>query len=104
MLATAVALATASAIAAPFTPGNLVVLQIGDGNTSVSGASVSVFLKEFTVAGAPVQTINIPDTTAGARLTVTGSSTSSGHLSVSTNGQYILLGGFDLAPGTASAS
>lgn len=93
-----------AASAAAFTPGNLVVLQIGDGTTSVSGASVPVFLNEYTVAGASVQQIPIPSTTAGARLTVTGSSTSSGHLSLSTDGQYIVFGGFDLPAGTFAAS
>src|SRR5688572_4352462 len=92
--------------AASFTPGNLVVYRVGDGSAALSSAATVVFLDEYTPAGVLVQSIAVPTTTSGAnrRLTASGSSTTEGLLTRSTDGQFILLTGYDAAVGTAAVA
>jgi hypothetical protein len=92
------------ASAAPITPGNFVLLRVGDGATTLTTASAAVFLEEYTPTGSPVQTIAVPTTTVGSnrRLTIAGSSTAEGGLSISPDGRYITFTGYDAAPATAS--
>lgn len=85
------------ALLAGFTPGNIVVLQ-ANGTTS---DAQSVSLLEFTTAGTLVQTINL-DTTGLNRITQSGSASSEGHLSVSSDGRYLTLVGYDAAVGTST--
>ena len=92
------------AFAASFSPGNLVVYRVGDGSASLTSNATAVFLDEYTPAGALVQSIAVPTTTVGAnrRLTASGSATTEGLITRSTDGQYILLTGYDAMLGTAS--
>ena len=48
------------AVAAPFTPGNLVVARVGPGAAALNNASTAVFLDEYTTAGTLVQSIALP--------------------------------------------
>ncbi len=91
--------------AAAFTPGNLVVVRVGDGGALGSGA-VPVHLDELTTAGTLVQSIAMPTTPSGTShaLVLGGSSTTEGHLFRSTDGRYLTLGGYDAAPGTPSVA
>ena len=93
--------------AAPFTAGNLVVLQ-SDGQTS---AAQSVSLLEFLTSGtaqSAVNTVTLPTTVAAApgngALTQSGSATSEGYLSRSQDGRYLLLCGYNVAVATASVA
>ena len=90
------------ASAAPFTPGNLVVVRIGDGTALLTSAATATFLLEYTPAGVLVQTIALPTTATGTNsiLTNTGSSTSDALLTRSVNGRYLVLTGYDAAVGT----
>jgi hypothetical protein len=88
---------------AQFTAGRLVVLQVGDGSAALTNAANPVFLKEFTTAGAAGVTVTVPITGA-ERLTVSGTSTSDGQITLSQNGQYISVAGYDAAVGTASVT
>ena len=93
------------ASAAPITPGNLVVLQLGDGSTT-PGAKQS-FLKEFTTAGALIQTIPLPTAVSGANLPFIAAA--NGGLSLSPDGKFIAIAGYTAVPGatglnTANAS
>jgi len=89
-----------------FTPGNIVVYRVGDGVAALSNASAAVFIDEYTITGAFVQTIALPIADLGANQTLTaaGTSTSEGLLTLSTDGHYLLLTGYDTAPGLASVS
>lgn len=89
-----------------FTPGNLVVVRVGDGAAALSSAATAVFLEEYTPAGAPVQTIVLPTAASGSNraLTNSGTATSEAFLTVSANNQYFVLAGYDAAPGTASVA
>ncbi|MBF9144120.1 IPT/TIG domain-containing protein [Hymenobacter properus] len=89
--------------AAPFTPGNIVVVRVGDGTTvTASGAAAATFLLEYTPAGVLVQTIALPTAAAGTNsiLTNTASSSSDALMTRSANGAYLVLTGYDAAVGT----
>ena len=96
-----------AALAAPFTPGNLVVVRVGDGTTAtptLSSTSATTYLLEYTPSGTLVQTITLPTAAAGtnAALTNTGSSSSDALLTRSVDGRYLVITGYDAAPGTAT--
>ena len=97
-------LAVATAAGQSFTPGNLVLLQVGDGSTAVTNAAQIVLLKEVTPTGGLVQTISMPATTAGVnrRLTQNGTATSEGFLTRSADKRYLFLVGYDAEPGSTN--
>ncbi len=94
-------------VLAAFTAGDLAVVRTGDGVTALAGGtSTATFIDEYTPAGAsPVHSIPLPtaDVTSGGitehALTMGGTAGSEGELNLSTNGQYLLLTGYDTAPG-----
>lgn len=87
---------------AAFTGGNLVVLRVGDGGAALSSNAAAVFLDEYTTAGTSVQSIAVPSTTAGGRLTIGGTSSSEGGLNRSTDGNYLCFAGYDQAVGSVT--
>ena len=106
-LAAALALTAAgSAFAAPFTQGDLVVLRLGTGAAPLTSAGTAEFLDEYTTTGTLVQTIALPTAASGSNLPIVDSGTagSDGALTLSQNGAYLTLGGYNAAPGTASIS
>lgn len=97
------AISSSFAIAAQaqyFTPGDLVVVQIGDGSSTLTSAGTAVFLDQFTTGGTFVNDLAIPSTGANA-LVDSGTASSEGQLSLSANGSYFVLGGYNVAAGTA---
>ena len=109
LLGAAVALlSTAEATAqTAFTAGNYVVVRVGDGTTSLSSSAAATSLLEFTPAGAAVGTARaLPVADAGTTLafTETGSSTSDAGLTRSADGRYLVLTGYNAAPGTATVA
>lgn len=92
---------TALTFAGNFTPGNIVVVRIGDGTAAPTSAATAVFLDEYTIGGVFVQTIALPTADNGSNQTFTlsGTATSEGSLNLSGNGQYLTLAGYDAAPG-----
>ncbi len=91
---------------AAFTLGNVVVYRVGTGAAALSSAATAVFLDEYTAAGALVQSIALPTADNGANqtLTASGTATSEGLLTRSADGRYLVLTGYDAAPGTASVT
>lgn len=89
---------------APFTPGNLVVVRVGDGSASLSSASTPAFLLEYTLSGTLVQTIPLPTSASGNNraLTLSGTATSEGFLTLSVDGRYLTMMGYDAPPGVSS--
>lgn len=89
----------------PFAAGNLAVEQLGNGlspgASALSSAATPIFIDEFTTAGAPVQTIPINGVSA---LTDTGTGTSDGSLTRSTDGSVLTFAGYNLAAGTAGVT
>src|SRR5262245_1361667 len=88
----------------PLTFGNLVVVRVGTGSGALTSASTATFLDEYTPGGVLVQSIAMPTVATGLHqpCTNSGTATSEGFLSISTNGVYLLLGGYGVGPGTAS--
>ena len=93
-----------NAQAAAFTSGNLVICRVGDGGSALGSAATAVFLDEYTTAGgSPVQSIAMPTVVNGSnkRLTASGSATSEGLMTLSTDGNYLTALGYDAALTTA---
>ena len=88
------------------TPGNIVVYRVGTGGagTTLVNSGNPVFLDEYTPAGSLVQSIALPTSASGAnhRLIASGTATSEGLLTRSTDGQYLLVTGYDAEIPTAS--
>jgi hypothetical protein len=90
--------------AADFAPGNVVVHRVGTGSAALSNAAQPVFLDEFTSSGSLAQSVALPTTSAPGlnRLTESGTATSSGLITRSVDGCYVMVSGYDAALGTAS--
>src|SRR2546423_3889503 len=93
-------------LAAPFTPGNLVLYRVGDGTAILTTVATPVFLDEYTTGGTLVQSIALPTGVSGSnrRLTASGSSTSEGLLTLSVDGQFLVATGYDANVGTAAVA
>ncbi|MDZ4773347.1 MAG: hypothetical protein SGI72_09470 [Planctomycetota bacterium] len=97
-----VGFADASAI----TPGNVVVVRVGDAVAPLTSAAQAVFLDEFTPLGVFVQTIALPTAVSGPNqpLTNSGTATSEGFLNLSADNQYLMHAGYGTIPGTLSVA
>ncbi|HKQ51076.1 MAG TPA: endonuclease/exonuclease/phosphatase family protein [Pyrinomonadaceae bacterium] len=82
----------------------MIVYRVGTGSAALNSNATAVFLDEYTPSGTLVQSIALPTTDSGANqtLTASGTATSEGLLTLSADGQYLILTGYDAAPGTAS--
>src|SRR3954471_6558150 len=87
-------LSSFGASAAAFTPGNLVIYRVGDGASALINTGNPVFLDEYTPAGSLVQSLPMPSA-ASPRLIASGTSTSEGLLTRSTDGNYVVLTGYN---------
>lgn len=88
----------------PFGAENVVVVRIGDGTAPlVLGNAHKVFLDEYTSTGTLVRSINMPIVAEGnnKRLTLSVSTNdhTEGYLSLSPDGKYLALAGYDANPG-----
>ena len=85
-----------TAHAASFAAGDVVVYRVGDGSSGLVNTGSPVFLDEFTPGGVLVQSIPLPTTVSGQnnQLIASGTATSEGLLSRSTDGQYLVLTGY----------
>lgn len=92
-----------------FTPGNLVVVNVGSGGQALSNQSQVIKILEVTPSGTIVQTINLPYTAAMAtggnnKITTQGSSSNDANMTISANGRYFVLGGYNSDTGIATIS
>jgi hypothetical protein len=80
------------------------VVRVGDGQAALDNSSTAVFLDERDVDGNVVNTIALPTAASGnnAPFTLQGTATAEGGLSRSADSRYLTLGGYAIAPGTAS--
>ena len=97
-----VALAAASAQAAPITAGDLVIYRVGDGSAALGTTAASVFLDEYTTGGSLVQSIALPNVGGPGGLTAVGNSTTEGVISRSQNGSALIFTGYQKAAGGTS--
>jgi lysophospholipase L1-like esterase len=99
-------MATSLTIAAPFTNGNVAVYRAGTGAVALSPNGDAVFIDEYTPAGTLVQSIALPVAASGLnrRLIATGTATSEGFITRSSDSNCLLLTGYDAAIPTAALS
>jgi len=83
-----------------FTPGNLLVLRVGDGTTTLGVNADSVALVEFTPDGTLVQ--EIPVAAAGSTALTLGTNPNNGILSLAADRQSVTFGGYRTAAGSAN--
>jgi len=91
----------------PFTPGNLVVVRVGDGKEVVSDSAEPVSLVEYSVSNSEsVNEIAIPSFSGGGNnqggLTLNGLSGYSGMVNLSADGKWLTIVGMDAQIGTPS--
>jgi len=103
LLATLFALALPGPVSAQgLTPGNLAVIQVGTGSAALSSDATPIQINQYTITGTPVGSpIIVPSSGAGA-LTTSGTATSEGFLSRSTDGQFLVFGAYNVPAGTTT--
>lgn len=89
-----------------FKSNNLLVVRVGDGNSGLSDKAASVFLDEYTTTGSLVQSVPFPVSGKGAyaAFVLSGNNQSQGYSSLSANGQFVTLMGYDATPGIDAAT
>ena len=85
-----------------FVAGNIVVTRVGNGAAALSSAATPFFIEEYNTTGL-VGTITIP-TTGTNRLVMSGSSTSEGFISRTSDFSKLVIPGYDAASGLANLS
>ncbi|HEY1687296.1 MAG TPA: hypothetical protein VGF95_00360 [Solirubrobacteraceae bacterium] len=95
----------AAAGATSLTPGDVVVYRVGNGG-SLSGSATPVFLDEYNASGTLVESVALPTSTEGSNkpLLASGTASSEGELSLSTDGKYVVLTGYDTTVGHAEVA
>lgn len=91
-----------AASAAPFTPGNLVTARVGAvGGATLTNVANAVVLDEYSLAGTLVQSVALPTAASGANqpIALSGTATSEGQLNLSTDGRFLIIGGYGAIPG-----
>jgi hypothetical protein len=78
-----------------FTPGNLVVVRLGNGAESLSSQGNSVFLDQFTTNGSLVNSVAVPNGGTNAFI-ISGSASSEGAITRSADGRILVLGGYQI--------
>jgi len=86
-----------------FTPGDLVVEEVGNGTTALSGTAAAVFFDEYTPAGLLVGNVALPSTGAGA-ITDGGTGGTDGMITLSPNGEFLAFSGFNAPVGTSGVT
>lgn len=81
------------------TPGNLVTYRVGTGTGTLSNAGTAVFVDEYTTSGTLVQSIALPTSGINA-FVASGTATSEGGLTISPDGRYITITGYNAMTGT----
>ena len=85
-----------------FVAGNIVVTRVGNGAAALSSAATPFFIEEYNTTGL-VGTITLP-TTGANRLVMSGSSTSEGFISRTSDFSKLVIPGYDAASGLANLS
>lgn len=91
--------------AAPFIPGDVVVYRVGSGTGTLVSSGSPVYLDEYAPGGGLVQSIAMPTAASGSNLPLiaSGTASSEGMLTRSTDGQYLLLTGYGTTTGGSSS-
>ena len=89
-----------------FTAGNIAVYRVGTGASALTNAATATFIDEYSPTGTLISSTPMPTAVSGfnRRLTNSGTATSEGALSLSADGRYLTVAGYDAATGTASVA
>ena len=94
-----------------FTPGNVIVMAVDGQGGTLTNKAAQVRLLEFDPTKGPADSatgkyLNLPTTVNGAqkRLTISGTAGTIGGLNLTLDGRYLMLCGFDAAPGQGSSA
>ncbi|MBK9266930.1 MAG: hypothetical protein IPM54_45045 [Polyangiaceae bacterium] len=84
---------------------SFVVLRVGDGISALTGTATRVYIEHLQTDGSPTPgktTIELPGFASGTNwpLTLSGSASAEGNLSLSSNGKYVVLAGYGADAGT----
>jgi hypothetical protein len=95
-----------TALAAPFTPGNLVIYRVGDGVAVPGDFGSPVSLDEYTVTGSLVQSIPVPSSGPNALISGPASIREEGSIGRSPDGSLLIFPGYrkNLGGSTAPSS
>jgi hypothetical protein len=88
---------------------SFVVLRVGDGSLALTGNATPVYIEHFQVNGSPTPgktTISLPPFASGNNwpLTLSGTATAEGNLSLSADGKYVMLAGYGADVGTTAVN
>ncbi|MDB5281407.1 MAG: hypothetical protein JWO06_482 [Bacteroidota bacterium] len=86
---------------------HLAIVRVGDGSSALSSAAAPVFIEVRSTSGSVITTpVALPIAANGANraFTLNGTATTEGAITLSVDGNYLSLAGYDAAPGTASVS
>jgi hypothetical protein len=86
--------------AQPFLPGDLAVVRFDNGGLALANTSCTTFIDEYTPAGVLVRSINVSSL---ATFSNSGTATSEGQISLSTDGRFLVFAGYNAAPGSATS-
>jgi hypothetical protein len=86
-----------------FTPGNLAILRIGNGTETLVSSGNSLFVDQYTTAGAFVNSIALPDSGSDALL-LSGASGSEGGFTRSMDRSLLVIGGYHTNRGSIAGS
>ncbi|MCD6013183.1 MAG: hypothetical protein K0Q79_3045 [Flavipsychrobacter sp.] len=94
-----------SVSAQQFTAGRLVVERVGDGNPQ-SPAGTQIFLDEYTTTGIAGISLALPTVNVASvnRTVASGTGVSEGFMTRSVDGKWLVVPGYDAAPGTPSVA
>lgn len=87
--------AIAPAANAQFTPGNVLVYRVGSGTGGLVNTGAPVFVDKYTTTGTLVRSVAMPSTGGGVKLIASGTAGAEGLLTVSPNGRYVTLTGYN---------
>jgi hypothetical protein len=86
----------------------LYVSQVGTTGsmTALNSTSTAAYIQKFDNAGSLLSTLSLPIADSGTNkaLSLNGSATSEGFLTLSANGQYLTMAGYGVAPGTSAVN
>ncbi len=89
--------ASATTAFAQFSAGNLAVAVVGDGQTPTT-SNMAVSIRQYTTTGSQVGSdLSLNNLAGGRNITTTYGETSEANLSLSGDGRYFTIGGYDLA-------
>jgi hypothetical protein len=92
LTATVALLSLAAVAQAQFTAGDLAVLRVGDGSTTLASSAGPISLLDLTTVGSVQSTVNIPSGSGG--LQISGTATSEGQLVLNADGQSFTVAGY----------